>query len=49
MNLMEVDDGGEWNIVDNTTGMYGHVSPIKTFRAYIYILYYNWEVAIENR
>ena len=36
MNLMEVDDGGKWNIVDNTTGMLGHVSQINRKSIYIY-------------
>ena len=34
---MEIDDNGRWNIVDNTTGILGHVSQINTLRISIYI------------
>ena len=37
VNLMEVGDDGRWNIVDNTTGMLGHISQTNTQIIYKYI------------
>ena len=37
MNWMDVDGGGRWKIVDNTTEMLGHVSEINNQRISVYI------------
>ena len=36
---MEVDDGGRWNIVDNTTGVIGQGSQIFTQKIFLYIYF----------